>query len=157
MAFLQISQVGFDLEDLGILTKTVEKSNLLEAAISVLAGMFFWKYSLGPDLGSMCWDMNMLLQVLVVKKRHLLPYFNIGSIVSRTCAWHSQPLYVSIQMSTNAEHKTVTLLVFACFGFKSLNTLPVVFWVWVYKYTHLHSQNDACSQKKVLEMWQGKI
>lgn len=60
--------------------------------------------------------MNMLLQVLVVKKHQLLPYFNIGSIVSRTCAWRTQPLYVSIQMSTNAEHKIVTFLVFAYFG-----------------------------------------
>lgn len=69
----------------------------------------------------------MLLQVLVVKKNRLLPYFNIGNIVSRTCAWHTQPLYVSIQMSTNAEHKILTLLVFGCLGFKSLDNIPVVF------------------------------
>lgn len=152
MAFLQISQVSFDLETLGVLAKTVEKTTLLEAAISVSAGMFFWKYSLEPDLGSMCWNMNMLLQVLVVKKHELLPYFNMGSIVSRTCAWHTQPLYVSIQMSTNAEPKIVTLLVFAYFGFKSLCYLALIFWVWLDEYTHLHSQNDACSQKKPLDL-----
>lgn len=58
--------MGFDLETVGVLTKRVEKYNLLEAAISVLAGTFFRKYSLGSDLGNMCWNMNMLLQVLVV-------------------------------------------------------------------------------------------
>lgn len=33
--------MGFDLENLGVLTETVEKSNLREAAIFVLAGIFF--------------------------------------------------------------------------------------------------------------------
>lgn len=151
MVFLQISQVCFGLEDLGVLTKTVEKSNLLEAAISVLAGMFFWKYSLGPDIGSICCDMNMLLQVLVVKNRHLLPYFNIGSIVSRT-VFGTLNLCIFPYKFLQMLNIKLTLLVFACFGFKSLNNLPVVFWVWVYEYTHLHSQNDACSQRKILEM-----